>query len=78
MKDGGPAFGGYVREGIVAGQEYDVPVMGMSLRDYFAAAVVNSAIRLLADSHSAYGATTSAAKIAYEVADAMLTERDRK
>lgn len=51
---------------------------GMSMRDYFAAAVVPSAIRALMDAGSAEGATKRAARIAYEVADAMLAEREKQ
>lgn len=66
MKDGGPAF---PASGISGGY-------GMSLRDYFAAAVVVEAYRwrfITGDGAD----PSSVAKEAYLVADAMLAEREK-
>ena len=69
MKDGGPAFGGY-RE---RPEGPDEPIMGMSLRDYFAAAALQGAI-----ANERKGADpTYIARGAYIVADAMLAEREK-
>lgn len=66
IDDGGPAFP--VPEGALSNVE-----PGMSLRDYFAAAVVSPMLM------QAYGTTPDAlAMRAYEIADAMLAARERQ
>jgi hypothetical protein len=64
--DGGPAFPGPV---LGSGS-------GLTLRDYFAAAALPSVIRNLARTRDKWNALEAAA-ISYEVADAMLAERER-
>lgn len=75
MKDGGPAFPSHGSMGEVVEQ-------GMSLRDYFAAAALPEALiqassltRLAIPPPDPRG---NAARIAYEIADAMLIEREKK
>jgi hypothetical protein len=67
MGDGGPAFpSGETR--------YRDGIGGMSLRDYFAGQVINGLVSTLTSSwQKNYG--PELAKIAYEVADAMLEAR---
>ena len=80
-QNGGPAFPGripleYVRE---QGKEYpDFSESGMSLRDYFAAQSLAPFIARLS-SHQPSSATVTAAcaSWAYEMADAMLKEREK-
>lgn len=79
MKDGGPAFPRST-QGIVRGDgsydQIDDGAFGMTLRDYFAAAVISAAIR---DSGWRISTDRSiwadAAGKAYEIADAMLKAR---
>jgi hypothetical protein len=74
-KDGGPAFpvSSYVN---AMGQTFDSSVQGMTLRDYFAAKAMQGCIAGLAtksDDLSYEGC----ASLAYQMADAMLKERER-
>jgi hypothetical protein len=76
-KDGGPAYPRTLlyedQEGAMNAVSYSF-MAGMSLRDYFAAAALNQRKML---STGAYYAA-DAAREAYEIADAMLRERERK
>jgi hypothetical protein len=64
--DGGPAFPNLYKDG--TGLTV-MPIQGMSLRDYFAGQALGSCIER---AHSDF-----AARLAYEVADAMLKERSK-
>lgn len=75
-RDGGQAFPMANREGVPN-------VMGMSLRDYFAGQALVGEINIQVEMAKAGIATTDnpvtdIARIAYEVADAMLAERERE
>ena len=77
IKDGGPAFPikGYCADasGALCGEV--ITYTGMTLRDFFAAAALTGI-------HGWFGNTPIlhdvAAKIAFDVADAMLAEREKK
>lgn len=80
--DGGPAFPSeprYMRDGET--QDFYEGHYGMSLRDYFAAAALPECIRIASTVY--YGHPSElpwppvACKAAYEVADAMLAEREK-
>ena len=65
MKDGGPAFP----------IDHDIPgLTGMSLRDYFAAAVLPSLLDMM---DTKKDTTEMVVRSAYLVADAMLLERQK-
>ena len=67
--DGGPAFP------IVLPEKFEQAESGMSLRDYFAAQALSSS---LSDGiHVDSEGMKVVAKAAYEMADAMIAERDR-
>ena len=77
-KDGGPAFPRTLlyedQEGVMNAVSYSF-MAGMSLRDYFAAAAISN--------QGSHNGTVpqdynQAAQWAYELADAMLRERERK
>ena len=77
--DGGPAF---PIPGIIGtdGNFIELPVQGMTLRDYFAAKVLAG---FLANQHQDYAPLIDdkvpmLAKEAYRLADAMLAARERK
>lgn len=70
MKDGGPAFPESVRTTDLAGNPLAIIKNGMSLRDYFAAAALTG-MCARGEHHG------SLHKYAYEIADAMLAERDK-
>lgn len=77
--NGGPAFPEVVTEYHGSGGDYtqDVhSVGGMYLRDYFAASVLPECFKRHAAMESAYLDAT-VAKRAYEIADAMLSEREK-
>ncbi len=81
-KDGGPAFArpiGRNADGNVA--DWNDAQDGMSLRDVFAAVALGPLItefmQLPAD-RNCLAAPDGAAKFAYQIADAMLAERERK
>ena len=71
-KDGGPAFPSFDPR---LGPSYEPP-RGMSLRDYFAAKVMQSLQAWLRMRSTAEGMKNQA-RYSYEVADAMLAERER-
>lgn len=68
---GGPAFP-------VAGREHNYPIEGMTLRDYFAAKAMQSALLVSKQSPESSFETFSmaVAEVAYDVADAMLRARE--
>ncbi|MGJ5906639.1 hypothetical protein [Enterobacter sp. J706] len=70
--NGGPAFP-------VAGSEHNYPIEGMTLRDYFAAKAMQSAL-LTSKPENPLGRmdifAQSVAEISYEMADAMLRARE--
>ncbi len=74
--NGGPAFPG---EQLVYRAGYQnserAPVPGMSLRDYFAAKAIGGA---LSGGTFDYSCIEDEARMAYEIADAMLAARDAK
>lgn len=70
MNDGGPAFPFGQSEGCQ-------PTYGMSLRDYFAAAALAHVPKLLEVQGKNLG-IGNIAEWAYQIADAMLRERERK
>ena len=75
-KDGGPAFPSDAPTGLAAEQAaaFGRPLEnhpGMSLRDYFAAAALGGL------EWTGYEFPSGAAKACYELADAMLAERDK-
>lgn len=72
-KDGGPAFPSKRFEER-RGQWVDVEYSGMSLRDWFA----GMALRAIIQAWDKQPAPDSAAKSAYEYADAMLAAREEK
>lgn len=72
-KDGGPAFPRPASEDRFNEENYP-PSLGMSLRDYFAAAALKG---LLADSKWNPPSHQSGAELCYNWADAMLAERDK-
>ena len=75
MKDGGSAFP-IIRVKDEHGYEVDPIEYGMSIRDYFAA----KAMPFMAEFNSVDGKAMSfeaIAKHAYELADAMMLERDK-
>lgn len=67
-KDGGPAFP-------IAAESYNASTCGISIRDFFAA----KAMQALFDSDAGHSPAecTMIAQEAYEMADAMLAERDK-
>jgi hypothetical protein len=70
INDGGPAFPGTVwheDKGVRIG----VPVLGISKRDYFAAAAI-SAIA------NEYSNVSHAARAAFDIADAMIAEGEKR
>ena len=67
--DGGPAF---PLETTASGVFFE---SGMSLRDYFAAAAIPECFSLVRENERADGAAERIARMAYELADAMLAER---
>lgn len=69
---GGPAFP--VAEEKVNGITYQEPSVGMSLRDYFAARAMS--MRNIVQAGEILS-TEIVAKRCYEIADAMLAERDK-
>ncbi len=85
MNDGGPAFPGWavateevapfeMREGRLQGTraERQLPVEGMSLRDWFAGQVLPSVYEDLSEVNE-----ETIWKVAYRIADGMLNERDK-
>lgn len=76
IDDGGLAFP-FKCQGPTTGPEF---YYGMSLRDYFAAKALPSAIREMWGDNSLTGATPQAdmAMAAYQIADAMLEARKEK
>lgn len=80
IDDGGPAFPVLTttkQDGTICGLQTgnrDGWEMGMTLRDYFAAAALNQRKALSFGSYYA----NDAAREAYEIADAMLAERNKK
>jgi hypothetical protein len=70
--DGGPAFPHHFK---ALNGETMSKAQGMSLRDYFAAEAMKSVLNQK-DAHDGRE-WTNAAWIAYQVADAMLAERDK-
>ncbi|HBD0129836.1 TPA: hypothetical protein KFU04_001056 [Escherichia coli] len=70
--NGGPAFP-------VAGSEHNYPIEGMTLRDFFAAKAMQSAL-LTSKPENPLGRmdifAQSVAEISYEMADAMLRARE--
>jgi len=80
--DGGPAFplNGHVDS---AGNFVELPTEGMTLRDYLAAAALTGLLSAYGshakkDSDGALMISASVARAAYDTADAMLAERNRK
>ena len=74
--DGGPAFPQYeTQNGNKIANEHGQG--GMSLRDYFAAAVLNGAIASSTATERGAFSKSAWAKSAYEYADAMLAERTK-
>jgi hypothetical protein len=71
--DGGPAFP-CESYGLKNGRETTVPAQGMTLRDYFAAA----ALQGIMAGHYTSKAKEWAPKCAYNLADAMLAQREVK
>ena len=67
-KDGGPAF---------PSNSYDGLDSGMTLRDYFAAAVLPEMIRGRDENTTIAVAAAISVRAAYIYADAMLAERDK-
>lgn len=86
-RDGGPAFGGYIRMNPPAGgyhglsdSSYDVPVMGMSLLDYFAGEAMKRALPIYQQFEGHPSCAKFAAEVArsaYALAQAMIEERER-
>ena len=72
---GGPAFPSGLKE--EADDTVDSLHKGMTLRDYFAAKVLQGLCSLPADFESDIDSFEMAAKIAYEQADAMLKAREQ-
>lgn len=72
-RDGGPAYPCEVFDTAVDGMQQ---TYGMSLRDYFAAAVVNGLMQLARPTDTDWNPAIDAS-CAYQVADAMLAERDK-
>ena len=68
-KNGGPAFPNESDFGV------SDKSCGMSLRDYFAAAAIPECFSLVRDNERTDGAAERIARMAYELADAMLAER---
>ena len=73
--DGGPAFAGEYAGFSAQGAEITITQPGMTLRDYFAAAALPKLLDKRWNGNAGYGALV--AKHAYEIADAMLVERER-
>lgn len=84
-EDGGPAFpipGATIpcvdEQGMARpefGSTVMPPILGMSLRDYFAAAVIKGIYA--ANQGGGWGLDNQRAELAYRQADAMLAERDK-
>jgi hypothetical protein len=72
MKDGGPAFPHSMEAANIGS-----PSVGMSLRDYFAAAAMQGILAGVESEYHTQLSGTSYAFIAYTVADAMLAERKK-
>lgn len=78
-KDGGPAFPNVFVDQSTAGVRHTIVVDGMSLRDWFAGNALKS---ILDGSHSFEDAHVMQhrgkwARLTYEIADAMLAERQK-
>lgn len=87
IKDGGPAFPHMAKahyQGMGRVVTEHITENGMSLRDYFAAAALQGFVRswsesaMIPDDDLRHKLFPSFTRAAYEVADAMLTERERK
>ena len=72
--DGGPAFPATVQEDIDGYPRYAAGNVGMSLRDYFAGQALAG---MLADS-TRQSSLENYADDAYDIADAMLAEREKE
>jgi len=71
VKDGGPAFP-------VFDELHGEIVGGMSLRDWFAGQIAAAMIPTIKGGHERHEAWSVIAEWSYELADAMLAERERK
>lgn len=76
-QDGGPAFPCDWHNSGDQNNAESVPLSGMSMRDYFAAAVLSGAIASSSASERGAFSKNAWAKSAYEYADAMLAERTK-
>jgi hypothetical protein len=82
MNDGGPAFPVQTYDTILAGQVVRATDYGMSLRDYFAAKVLQARIsKTPIHTHETEKKKDECvqltARLCYEMADAMIAERSR-
>ena len=74
--DGGPAFpGNYIDRDSMGEDSVRASYSGMTLRDYFAANALTGQLAFTAGDCAAQSSPESAAKFAYECADAMLAAR---
>ena len=83
MNTGGPAFPGKQKalmiqsEHIGIASEYEIEHNGMTLRDYFAAKVLQGDISSFSEDKDPSDVTSIIAQRAYEIADAMLKAREQ-